>query len=360
MFNCLYEKKSEGDSHLFSMFFADLKPALEYLLNNELLKLLNGCTIILKDEDVPNAYFNKRNKNIYITTGLLEYLWWLSYFNYDLYAKSPWGNTAMKFDVHHQHYGVLYTEQHDVVINRLKDIHNKTKAVEWPNLIEKPKSLFDVSDGTSSNAASELMFHSLAVILLHELCHRVIHVNHINYPRLIEEQIADWFAFTQFFKLSEHNTLGETHIHNAIGKRFIACVNAGFFLLINNLNHPHGAYYPNGFNRLETIISHNSKILDLKDDRLYNPQNDIYDMRKVISYVTFLLVVHANEWISPDNKYGLLVRKLLADYTYDSPFYVYKTLKLALVEYLDWKEIQANAIYVGKGIAEAKKILSLT
>ena len=58
--------------------------------------------------------------------------------------------------------------------------------------------------------------------------------------------------------------------------------------------------------------------------------------------------------------YGVLVRKLLADYTYDSPFYVYKTLKLALVKYLDWKEIQANAIYVEKGIADMKELLSLT
>ncbi len=91
MFNCSYEKKPEGDSHLFSLFFADLKPALECLLNNESLKLLNGCTIILKDEDILNAYFDKKNENIYITTGLLEYLWWLSYLNYDLYANHHGG-----------------------------------------------------------------------------------------------------------------------------------------------------------------------------------------------------------------------------------------------------------------------------
>lgn len=359
MIQCMYVKKIEGNSHIFGGFLDNIKKAVECLLNSKTLTLMSNCSIILEEDDKPNAYYNLDNWNIHISTGLLEYLWCLAYFHYDVYARTPWGNPEIDFDVSKNPYEIQYTEESIAVLNHLKHIHNENFDKKWEEIVSKISSNYDINDGTPISLASELMLHSIVVIILHELAHRVVHLNGINLPDLAEEKVADWFAYTQFFKLPSHMVLDSRKYNNAMGKRFVACINAGSFLYVTNLTQPHGAIHPDGISRLDSIIKHNSNFLDLVDDTLYDPKDDIYDMRKVLSYATVILCMHAQLWIEDNEYFCGRVHKILTTKVFESPFYVYKELKDCLSEYFEWKENTFNDEAFNRGTKCINALFSL-
>ena len=116
MIQCMYVKKIEGNSHIFGSFLDNIKNAVECLLNSKTLTLMGNCSIILEEDNEPNAYYNLSDCNIHISTGLLEHLWCLAYFHYDVYARTPWGNPEIDFDVTKYPYEIQYTEESRVVI----------------------------------------------------------------------------------------------------------------------------------------------------------------------------------------------------------------------------------------------------
>ena len=326
----------------FSVFNEALFSELPCLYNDYVLNLLESITLIHDESSEINAFYNPANQSICITSGLMEYLWLLSYLHYDLYFQTPWGNPEIPFNLSSQPYRIDRSESHQEIISRLTAILKGNIIADWPAGVTLPTYPYDVNDNTTESKASELMLHSLAVIILHELGHHVSFVNNFHLPHNAEEMFADWFAYTQFVNLSATNYLGESHYDNAIQKRFFASINVGCFLLNSNLAQGHGAIHPDGISRLDAIIAHNSNILNLSDDRLYNPREDKCDMRRVISYAAFLICVSSQLWIDDNDIFVSKIQNALSTTVFESPFYAYKKMRAELSHYVEWKEHTIN------------------
>ena len=326
----------------FSVFNEALFSELPYLYNDYVLNHLKSITLIHDESSEINAFYNPANQSICITSGLMEYLWLLSYLHYDLYLQTPWGNSQIEFDFSTQPVQIEYNQSHLEIINRMRSVLKRKNAVDWPTGVTPPTYPYDVNDNTTESKASELMLYSLAVIILHELGHHVSFVNNFHLPHNAEEMFADWFAYTQFVDLASTNYLGAAHYDNAIRKRFFASINVGCFLLNSNLAHGHGAIHPDGISRLDAIIAHNSNILHLSDDRLYNRREDKCDMRMVISYAAFLICVSSQLWIDDNDIFVSKNQNALSTTVFESPFYAYKKMRAELSHYVEWKEQTIN------------------
>lgn len=139
----------------------------------ELLPLVRGLTIHLRDSDEFQAYANSSERKIVLTRGLAECLWCACYayfvFRQEIERQTNKGGSSERFEI-----SSTQGAHVDAALKALRaavDAASKGKPVNWSGL-PQPVSPSIVTAGSSLEAkAGEMTLCALCFVLHHELAH---------------------------------------------------------------------------------------------------------------------------------------------------------------------------------------------
>lgn len=311
---------TQGEKTPFSQFFERI-PELTCLLTDEVKTHLNGVNIIFEESLLPNALHCQGI--ILITSGLLEHLWLSSYIHYSLYRQTPWGNP----DIPDNTRELQWSSDMIACLKRLKATFSE-KLQGWSVDLPKPTADFDIERGNIEDIASEIALHALMGIILHETKHYLDFKN--SYSGLSNMQIeheADNYAIKAFTKIPNISELPPERKKNNYQKRILSLLEMGSFLSFSELStQREDPVHPNGIYRIHNILKKQSKIFNLVDDRAYNPEDDITDIRPLVQYANFILNIDSTLALPEDSAIKQEMYTILENNIFDSPLSSYKEL----------------------------------
>lgn len=301
----------------------------------------NKFKIYLLDNPIPNACCYKEGREIYITTGCMEFFWLSIFCNISIALKAKSIRSSDNEDDELKKHEFFVPADAYAAIQRCKAIV-KGCVTPWPQDIPRPNSNYELSDASPASFACEMVQYGLGFFILHELGHWVVWAegNESKVPKMKERQ-CDAFAVKSYLNRDWFNHGLSGNRSNAFKKKMLALLECGAMLtFFDQLSNRGNSTHPDGIDRLKAMFDEENtgeaSIFDFEDENKYKPNDPDFDIRPSVGYAADMLFFYLQNIVEPPTTQLLEKRTKILNSRYDSP----KELFEVLFEY--YKELEVS------------------
>lgn len=306
-------------------------PSIIEILNN------NHFSICLIDDNIINAFCDKQNKIIYLTTGCMEFFWLSIFSNISLAleakkARSS-GNEDEEFGRHD-----FYVPSDVLAANQRCKALCGRNITPWPLGIPRPECNYDLSDGMPASYACEMIQYALGFFILHELGHWVVwNSGKESKDPITKERQCDAFAVKSYLHREWFNQELPGDRSNAFKKKMLALLECGAMLtFLDQLRSAGNTTHPDGIDRLKAMFDEENtgeaNIFDFENEENYKPNDPDFDIRPSVGYAADMLYFYLQNVVEPPTEQLRERCNEILHSKYESPKELFETLSIYFKE----------------------------
>lgn len=318
----------------FSTFSSRLPNIIDQCIPTALQQKFEDVIIIFLDTNLINVCCIPSKGVIFLPAGVLDYLWHSCCFNYSAYSQYLFVNSKVK---ENQIDNYFTYSQMFACEARLSALIKGIAGSEYSN-IPLPDPNYNVTDGSMSSIAADIMLYAVGAALLHEISHINDFREGIKSDCVGKENRADAFASLNFISEEILNKCTKVDKNKFKTKLLWSLTELCFLLFRADFLVGPGEKHPNAICRFENMIAQHSNILNLQSDLDYKKE-DGFDIRSVVGYASFVLHTTFQLHLQVNNDERTLhdFWRLIANRTFESDLDLYQNIRSFISNYTNNK-----------------------